>query len=58
VVVGALLVGWIIVQVVLLRSFFWPLHGGYLLLGVVLSHRRLRRSPEAWPHRNRSSRCR
>jgi hypothetical protein len=36
-VIGALLVGWIVVQVALLRSFFWPLHGAYLLLGVVLA---------------------
>ena len=34
--VGIALVGWILIQVVLLRSFFWPLHGGYLVLGAVL----------------------
>jgi hypothetical protein len=37
IVVGALLVGWILVQVALLRSFFWPLHGAYLVLGVVIA---------------------
>jgi hypothetical protein len=35
--VGALLVGWIVVQVALLRSIFWPLHGAYLVLGLVLA---------------------
>lgn len=32
--VGALLVGWIMVQVALLRAFYVPLHGMYLLLGL------------------------
>jgi hypothetical protein len=36
-VVGLLLVGWIAVEVVLLRSFSAPLHGGYLLLGVAIA---------------------
>jgi hypothetical protein len=35
--VGVLLVGWITVQVVLLRSFYAPLHGTYLLLGLVIA---------------------
>jgi hypothetical protein len=35
-IVGVVLVGWIVVQVALLRSFFWPLHGTYVVLGVVL----------------------
>jgi hypothetical protein len=35
--VGVLLVGWIAVQVALLRSFDAPLHGTYLLLGIVLA---------------------
>jgi hypothetical protein len=34
--VGLVLVGWIAAQVVLLRSFFAPLHGSYLLLGVAI----------------------
>ena len=34
--VGVLLVGWITVQVALLRSFH-PLHGAYLLLGFVIA---------------------
>jgi hypothetical protein len=36
-VVGLLLVGWIAVEVVLLRSFSAPLPGGYLLLGVAIA---------------------
>jgi len=49
--VGVLLVGWIIVQVALLRSFYLPLHGAYLLLGLVIAalglarHRSQRQSP-------------
>jgi len=35
--VGVLLVGWITVQVVLLQSFYAPLHGAYLLLGLLLA---------------------
>jgi hypothetical protein len=35
--VGILLVGWIAIQVALLRSFDAPLHGGYLLLGLVIA---------------------
>lgn len=35
--VGVLLVGWITVQVALLRSFYAPLHGTYLLLGLVIA---------------------
>jgi hypothetical protein len=35
--VGVLLVGWITVQVALLRSFHAPLHGTYLLLGLVIA---------------------
>jgi hypothetical protein len=35
-VVGLVLVGWIAAQVVLIRSFSAPLHGGYLLLGVAI----------------------
>ena len=35
--VGVLLVGWITVQVALLRSFSAPLHGLYLLLGLVIA---------------------
>jgi len=34
---GILLVGWITVQVVLLRGFYAPLHGTYLLLGLVIA---------------------
>ena len=34
---GVLLMGWIVVQVALLRSFSVPLHGAYLLLGVALT---------------------
>lgn len=35
--VGALLAGWITVQVALLRAFHAPLHGTYLLLGLVIA---------------------
>lgn len=35
--VGVLLVGWITVQVALLRSFYAPLHGTYLMLGLVIA---------------------
>jgi hypothetical protein len=35
--VGILLVGWIAIQVALLRSFDAPLHGGYLLLGLIIA---------------------
>jgi hypothetical protein len=35
--VGVLLVGWITVEVALLRSFSAPLHGTYLLLGLVIA---------------------
>lgn len=35
--VGVLLVGWIMVQVALLRAFHVPLHGAYLLLGLVIA---------------------
>jgi hypothetical protein len=35
--VGVLLAGWIGVEVALLRSFDVPLHGTYLLLGVVIA---------------------
>ena len=35
--VGTLLVGWIAVQVALIRSFHAPLHGTYLLLGIVIA---------------------
>jgi len=35
--VGTLLVGWIAIQVALIRSFYAPLHGTYLLLGLVIA---------------------
>lgn len=35
--VGVLLVGWISIQVALLQSFDAPLHGTYLLLGLVIA---------------------
>lgn len=35
--VGGLLVGWITVQVALLRAFDVPLHGAYLLLGFLIA---------------------
>lgn len=35
--VGVLLAGWILVQVALLRGFYAPLHGTYLLLGLVIA---------------------
>ncbi len=35
--VGVLLVGWITVQVTLLRYFYVPLHGFYLLLGMMIA---------------------
>lgn len=35
--VGALLVGWITIQVALLRVFYAPLHGAYLILGLVIA---------------------
>lgn len=49
---GVLLVGWITVQVALLRAFYAPLHGTYLLLGLViaalgLALRRSERQPRA-----------